>query len=307
MGILRNPKDRIDSLIKVIGDEATDRLEQRERGKIIKNRNKDNIAQWVTSQNIEEILQKADVYMKNVGGPKSSPQLRLDLAKLVALVKEPGCITPTIDERSMQIAMTAREMSGCISRQVGAVVVNHDGYVLGVGWNDPPKGQIPCEMRTGRELVDSPKPDVFSEYERSEEFVSHIQKNCYSDLPFCFRTEYARISSGKMTEFTRALHAEENALFQSVRNTEWGLTGSVLYTTASPCTLCAKKAYQLGVDRIVFIEESPGVALEQTLKTGNRDVQIDQFEGIVGGTYFQLFSSLLPEKDLIQLYLPQDG
>jgi dCMP deaminase len=206
----------------------------------------------------------------------------------------------------MQIAMTARQMSGCISRQVGAVVVNPDGYVLGVGWNDPPKGQIPCEMRTGKELVDSPKADIFSEYERSEEFVRHIQQNCYLDLPFCFSTEYARVSGGKMSEFTRALHAEENALFQSVRNTEWALNGSVLYTTASPCTLCAKKAYQLGVRRIVYIEEYPGIAMDQTLKAGTRNIQIAQFEGIVGSAYFQLFSSLLPEKDLIQLYSPDD-
>jgi deoxycytidylate deaminase len=304
VGILRNPRDRVNSLTRSLGEDSAKKVEQRERGKIIKERNKDNIAQWVTSQNIEEILQKVDVYMKNIDGPKSYPQLRFNLAKLIALVKEPGCITPTIDERSMQIAMTARQMSGCISRQVGAVVVNIDGYVLGVGWNDPPTGQIPCEMRTGRELVDSPTKEVFSEYERSEEFVRHIQQHCYEDLPFCFRTEYAQISKGKMAEFTRALHAEENALIQSVRNTEWGLKGSVLYTTASPCTLCAKKAYQLGVDRIVFVEEYPGIALEQTLKAGARDIQIDQFEGIVGGAYFQLFSSLLPEKDLIQLYLP---
>lgn len=305
VGILRNSKDRIGSLMRSMSEDDVDKLEKRERGKSIKDRTQGNIAQWVTSQNIEEILQKADVYMKNIDGNKSYPQLRFNLAKLIALVKEPGCITPTIDERSMQIAMTARQMSGCISRQVGAVVVNSDGYILGVGWNDPPKGQIPCEMRTGKELVDSPKPDVFSEYERSEEFVNHIRENCYSDLPFCFRTEYARISTGKMTEFTRALHAEENALFQSVHNAESGLKGSVLYTTASPCTLCAKKAYQLGISRIVFIEEYPGIALEQTLKAGTQDIQIDQFEGIVGGAYFQLFSSLLPEKDLIQLYLPR--
>jgi dCMP deaminase len=73
VGILRDPKDRVGSLIKALGEEATNKLEERERGRIIKERTKSNIAQWVTSQSIEEILQKADVYMKNIDGPRSYP------------------------------------------------------------------------------------------------------------------------------------------------------------------------------------------------------------------------------------------
>jgi deoxycytidylate deaminase len=306
IGVLRNDSERHGSLAKNLSAKGIQKLESRERGNAIVRR-RDNISEWVTSQNIEEILQKADVFIKNVfDHGKSYPHLRFNLAKLISLAKNPGCVNPTVDERSMQIAMTARRMSGCISRQVGAVLVNDKDYVLGIGWNDPPEGQITCALRTGKELVDGPSNGVFSEYEKCCEFVSHIRKKHYAELPFCFRSEFSELSGdqgSKAAEYTRALHAEENALFQAVRNVGDSIEGAILYTTASPCTLCAKKAYQLGIKRIVYIEEYPGIAVDQTLRIGAKRVEVTQFEGITGSAYFRFFSSLMPEKDLIQLYI----
>ncbi len=199
--------------------------------------------------------------------------------------------------------MTARQMSRCISRQVGASVLNEHDYVIGIGWNDPPEGQVPCALRTGKELVENPCEDVFSDYERSAEFVQHIKQEHYAEHPFCFRYEYSKLAKGKRAEFTRALHAEENALFQASWHAGEKLSDATLYTTASTCTLCAKKSYQLGISRIVYIEEYPGIAIDQTIKTGKKRMSIDRFEGVTGNAYLQLFSSLMPEKDLIQLYL----
>ena len=115
--------------------------------------------------------------------------------------------------------------------------------------------------------------------------------------------ELARIdSSSKHREFTRALHAEENALFQSIKNRSGNLIGSTLYTTDQPCTLCSKKAYQLGINRIVYIQDYPGRALDQTIRIGNRrNINIARFQGITGSSYFKLFSNLMPKKDILQL------
>jgi len=305
VAILRDVKERYGGL-RSLTENSLKKLENREAGGAIERR-RDNIADWITSQDLEACFQKGDMFVKNVmDSTKTYPHLRFNLIKLITLVKNPGCVPPTTDERCMQIAMTARQMSGCIARQVGAAVVNKDRYCVGVGWNESPQGQVSCSLRTGKELVDSPSKEIFSDFERSAKFVKHIRENCYTDRPFCFRSELPLAlgrPGDKMAEFTRALHAEENALSQATRNTGRTLDEGVLYTTASTCTLCAKKAYQLGISRIVYIEEYSGIGVEQTIKTGDRQIEISRFQGVTGSAYFQLFGSLMPEKDLIRLYL----
>jgi deoxycytidylate deaminase len=283
--------------------DAIVRLETREKGGKVEERRKDNIHEWVTSQNIDECFQKADFFIENVDDTSMTwPRLRYHLIRVLSLVKNPGCVPPNRDERNMQLAMSARQNSGCLSRHVGAVVVNPDGYVLGVGWNDPPTGQVPCTLRTGKELLTDLNEKVFSEYERSSEFVGHIGANRSSDNPYCFKDEYSCLIGEKKAEFTRALHAEENALLQATRHGSEAVKEATLYTTDSPCTLCAKKAYQLGIKRIVFIEEYPGIAMDQTLRAGNRKTDLDQFEGTTSSAYLRVFSSLMKEKDMLTLY-----
>ena len=302
VGILRGQQERISALDNLSPEERSS-LDVRERGKLY-SKSKNNIAEWMSSQNIDECLRKADIFIHNINDSgKRFHHLKSRIIKLIALAQKPGCIPPTNEERNMQLAMTARQMSGCISRQVGAVVVGSDGYILGFGWNDPPKGQTPCSLRSGRVLLEAADEAAFSDYEKSEQFIDHIKSECNSDRPFCFREEYSEIlSKGKVGEFTRALHAEENAIFQALRNNAQGIMRGTLYTTDSPCNLCCKKAYQVGIKRIIFIEEYPGISMQQTLRTGEEPVEFCHFEGIIGSAYFRLYESLMPEKDLIKLY-----
>jgi len=306
IGVLRDRKKRHEYLYKKgLNNDNVSYLDQREKGQIVARTN-ENIEDWVISQDLDQCLQKSDVFIDNEEDETSVyPQLKFNLIKLITLIKNPGCIPPNKDERNMQIAMAAKQMSGCISRQVGAVVMGKEGYVLGIGWNDPPRGQVPCSLRTGEELAEGGKKRVFSDYERSAEFIQYIKE--YYNIPhaFCFRNVVEKVKGqlqDKMREYTRALHAEENALFQAVENSNQKLFGGTLYTTSKTCTLCAKKAYHLGIEKIVYIEEYPGIAIDQTIKTGDRDISIERFEGITGAAYFQLYCGLLPEKDLIQLY-----
>jgi len=292
---------------EALGDldtEATNRLEQREQGKLIQKKDKENIHEWVTSQNIPECAQKADYFIHNYfDESKTWPYLRFHLIRLITLSQHPGCIPPNAHERNMQLAMTARQNSGCMSRHVGAVVTSRQGYILGVGWNDPPSGQIPCALRTAGELISDLDKTAFSEYERSEIFVRHISDRNIGDQPYCFCEELALIEGEKSREYTRALHAEENALLQALVHGSDAIQGSTLYTSDSPCTLCSKKAYQLGVERIVYIEEYPGISLQHSINVGTRSVQIGQFEGATGSSYFKLFSPLMREKDYLKLYI----
>ena len=287
------------------GEQVT--LQERENGRKVEHESR-NIEQWITSQNIPECAKKADCYIDNTeDNSLTYPRIRFHLIKLIALAIQPGCIPPNDDERCMQMALAARQSSGCLSRHIGAVVTDADGYVLGVGWNDPPRGQLPCSLRTRKELLEKQDPSDFSEYERSSMFIEHLKGGGSDAIPFCFKDEYSRLSgngkkNGKKAEYTRALHAEENALFQAARHGNKAVKGGTLYTTDSPCTLCSKKAYHLGIARIVYIEEYPGVALDQSLRAGSRTVKLDRFQGVTGSSYFRLFAPLVYEKDILDLY-----
>ena len=118
VAVLRDERDRDKTLLRSLSHTSLQRLKTREEGQFVERR-KDNIGEWVTSQNLEECLQKADIFIENTSdSTKTYPHLRFNLIKLIALAKNPGSIPPSTDERSMQIAMTARQMSGCVSRQV---------------------------------------------------------------------------------------------------------------------------------------------------------------------------------------------
>lgn len=259
-----------------------------------------DVARKVTGQDIPGCAQKADVF---IAGSRIEKHLYYHLARLLILIHKPGAVVPSRDEYCMQLAATARNMSGCLSRQVGAVLVKPNGYVVGVGWNNPPEGQAPCSVRSCSELLDGDSEDsAYSQFERSEEFRAVIRNKNAGNRPFCFRSEYARLKNERGSEFTRALHAEENAILQTAKLGGMSVQGATLYTTASTCTLCAKKAYHLDVGRVVFIDEYPGIARDQTIVTGKKDIVFNQFEGITGSAYFSLFSPLMPEKDLFDLY-----
>lgn len=303
VSIHRKEKERKE-VLQGLSKEFLEKLENREKGNLVEKKSKDNAHEWLTSQNLDDCQQKADIFILNQNDTsKTWPFLRFHLIKLITLSQKPGVITPKKDERCMQLAISARQNSGCISRHVGAVVANEDGFVLGVGWNDPPSGQIPCSLRSGNELTSELPEEIYSAYERSSEFVTHIKSTNIGDNPFCFREELFNLSGKKQAEFTRSLHAEENALLQATRHGIKTLSGGTLYTTDSTCTLCAKKAYHLGIKRIVYIEEYPGIAFSQTIQSGRHKIETDRFQGVTGESYFRLFCPLVPEKDLIKLYM----
>jgi deoxycytidylate deaminase len=203
IGVFREDGKRTAELRKHLSDSDIRDLKTKEDGKLPteglteddKPKNdKDNIGWWVTGQNIPECSQKADVFVKN--RQKFLPWLHFSLIKTLALINKPGCLTPSNDEHNMQIASTARLMSGCLSRQVGASLVGEKGYILGIGWNDPPRGQVPCSLRSCGELLGNnplakndlcQKDNPFSEFEKGDKFTNHIENSGKGDVPFCFR------------------------------------------------------------------------------------------------------------------------
>lgn len=308
--IMRDHEERANSLRKVMATPDIEKIWDKEKGESPTGgqnaencpKTRENIGWWVTGQNIPACAQKSDIYIKQK--TKNHAHLHYHLARLLTLIHKPGSLTPSQDELGMQVAITAQHMSGCLSRQVGATVLGKQGYILGVGWNDPPEGQVPCSLRSCDELLNSVETDerAYSAFEQSDKFKEHINKKKAGKAPFCFRSELASLEGRKKAEYTRALHAEENAFLQTAKLGGTSLCGSTLYTTASTCTLCAKKAYQLEVERIVFIEQYPDHAHQQTILSGSRKIRYEQFEGVSGNSFFRLYAPIMSEKDLVEYY-----
>lgn len=217
----------------------------------------------------------------------------------------------------MQIAYNARLNSGCISRQVGAVVANEDYSIKSVGWNNTPQGQVPCILRSATNLLRHEDKSAYSDYENNDvDFRSVLEKTIGTNrflrnqdvlqgrnISFCFKTVQNTKEDEKNQVYTRALHAEENAMLQISKYGGQGLRNGILFTTACPCELCAKKAYQLGIKKIFYIEPYPGIAAEHILGVGKNGPQLELFSGAIGRAYNQLFHPILPYKDELEMLM----
>jgi deoxycytidylate deaminase/dephospho-CoA kinase len=309
--------EAIQDIDKKEGGETESEKELKERrkdGEIIKKRDEYKVEiDKIVSQNIPICIEHADIHLHNSGiaGDPSRIELTRQLMRYVALITHPGIIPPTKDERIMQIAFSAKENSCCISRKVGAVVVSGSDKIAGIGWNDVPQGQTGCSLRNIDNLFTSSDPEAYSDYElKDETFRKSLSDNFSTDeftnktgLPrtYCFKALKNKGDGEKNQVHTRALHAEENAFLQTVKKGGISVERGTLFSTASPCELCAKKAYQLGIKRVVYIDPYPGISQAHIFECGEKRPMLDLFKGAVGASYFKLYSQILPYKDELEI------
>jgi deoxycytidylate deaminase len=270
------------------------------------------------SQDVKKCIEISDIHLNNPqNGMANFTSLKSQLVKYVMLMRHPGLVTPTAVERCMQIAYSAKLASGCISRQVGAIVTDKNFSIKAVGWNSTPENQVPCLLRSVEDLIRYNDERAFSEYElHHREFRTKIseiypreqrkerEKNVSGrNISFCFKDIQNQVDDQKNQVHTRSLHAEENAFLQVTKYGGEGIKGGVLFTTASPCELCAKKAYQLGIEQIYYIDPYPGIALSHILGSGNAKPKLDLFRGAIGRAYNQLYQPTLPFKDELSMLM----
>ncbi|WP_305951985.1 hypothetical protein [Emticicia oligotrophica] len=269
-------------------------------------------------QDIKSCIQMSDIYLYNPNDDSecgdSKRTIKMSVLRYLTLIYQPGIITPTSEERTMQIAYTAKYNSGCISRQVGAVVTDKFFSVKSIGWNNTPQGQTPCLLRNADDLVKNTDNISFSEHEKTDEIKELVQETVVvhaSTLSgrnpcFCFKQVQNTLEGQKNQVHTRSLHAEENAMLQISKYGGEGLLNGNLFTTASPCELCSKKAYQLGIERIYYIDPYPGIATNQILKSGTHVPKLILFNGAVGKAYHSIFEPFMAYKDELEIRLDID-
>ncbi|NQT21206.1 MAG: cytidine deaminase [Planctomycetes bacterium] len=133
---------------------------------------------------------------------------------------------PSWDEYFMRITHEVAQRSTCLRRQVGATLVRNK-RILATGYNGAPSGLAHCE-------------DAGCPRERNN------------------------VPSGERHELCRGLHAEMNVLIQAA---VFGVStaDATLYTTAHPCSLCAKMIINAGVKRVVTLDDYPDELSKQML------------------------------------------
>ena len=261
--------------------------------------------------------------------------------KYSSLILHPGLITPSAEERCMVVAYTAKFNSSCLSRQVGAVITNQYHSIRTIGWNEVPYGQIPCGLRELHRLNDVciDCHHIYSEFEigpyktyGSKTFFDKIDDNYPGLLPiekdakkpdiegsqkpaemvglpfsYCFKSLHNTFEGEKNQVYTRSLHAEENAILQMAKYGGEPLMNGVIYVTASPCELCAKKLYQIGVRKIVYIDPYPGISMNQIIRSGFKRPHLKLFQGAYGASYFKLYQPFMSYKDEVGIRLSNKG
>jgi len=284
---------------------------------------------------VENCIQKSEIHInnpgkhfeiqKNLSRDTSFYTMTEQWIRIKSLMSHPGLVTPTHEERCMQIAYNSKFNSGCISRQVGAVITDENNSIRSVGWNDVPKGSVPCNIRNLSDIINPEKIDKtndysYSDFEISTEDISYKDGGNFSkntkltfsqhikiteplglNYSFCFKSLHNNYEEKDNQVHTRSLHAEENAMLQISKYGGQPLKNGTLYTTASPCELCAKKAYQLGMKKIIYIDPYPGISMRHILENGYAKPNTKMFTGIIGKAYNKLFEPFLSYKDELTL------
>lgn len=251
------------------------------------------------------------------------------LMKFIATINHPGIITPSAIERSMQIAYSAKLNSGCTSRKVGAAILDKNFSLKSIGWNDVAKGNTPCNLRNVEDFInenlkENPHYSEFEKGNQSEiaafkyksrfpnnfknailDYFKNFDKEKMEGLncSFCFKTVHNHYEGESNQVHTRSLHAEENAMLQITKYGGSAIEFGYLFTTASPCELCSKKAYQLGINTIFYIDPYPGISIDQLLVAGQNKPKVIAFNGAYGTAYSRLYEPYLSPKDEISLLL----
>lgn len=111
-------------------------------------------------------------------------------------------------------------------------------------------------------------------------------------------------SLGSIIEYSRAIHAEMEAILNIARGGKSNTSGAVMYTTTYPCHNCARHIIAAGISRVVYIEpyeKSLAMKLHSDAISqegpSNEKVFFENFEGVSPKRYTTLFEFSHLRKD----------
>lgn len=256
-------------------------------------------------QALKAILKSDYFFANNYGTPD---EIISECRRLLNLLFDSSIVTPRTDEFGMHVAFMAADKSACLSRQVGAAIVSEGGDVLATGCNDVPEfgGGLYTSESSRDERCFNRSGFCYNDDEKSriaEEILAEIRAAGFKIKD----SHYSKIKDVILTktrlklliEFSRAVHAEMDAIITVARTAALGLVGSTMYVTTYPCHNCAKHIIDAGIHRVVFMEpyvkslaqKLHSDAINNPLESPNPEkVSFDNYGGVSPNRYAQYFS-----------------
>ena len=248
--------------------------------------------------------------------------LKPSLKRYVKIMMGDKTITPKLEENAMFHAQSAAVRSGCLSRQVGAAIIDQSGNLISTGCNDVPKAggglyttedgdnDSRCMYKYGGKCKnDESKDSIFDDIEKIVE--SHIGKGeVVKNINQAIR---GHIRLNSLIEFCRAIHAEMDAIISAARNGAVSLKGAYLFCTTFPCHNCARHIIATGISKVYYIEpyeKSLALKLHQDAISFDVDrlgevvnkVEFIPFEGVSPRKYLKLFHAEERKQDGIRTH-----
>ncbi|MBR0752612.1 hypothetical protein JQ604_10490 [Bradyrhizobium jicamae] len=264
-----------------------------------------------SGQRVRDAMFLGDFFIRNDGDNDKNLSRTVD--RFLDVIFAIGVQTPTKDESAMYAATSAAAESACLSRQVGAVIANAEGDIIGMGNNDVPKfggGLYSREDGDDDHRCFQWRGKICHNDSRKEEILSRIavalgeagifdSKSGAVDAKKQARAINVLHNSDvkNLIEFSRAVHAEMEAIISVARNGKAGLIGGTLYSTTFPCHSCARHIVAAGIRRVIYIEPyTKSLALnlhEDTISISEADlgkkVVFLQYEGVAPRNMIRLF------------------
>lgn len=249
-------------------------------------------------QHVEKAIQMSDYFIRNLDDVS---KLSASIRRFINLIHGVGNITPTRDEKGIYSAHSASLASACLSRQVGAAIMDSTGKVIATGCNDVPqfggglydgesKKDLRCYNKTGCQN-DKHKLQLKGQIKQilADEGVSEPER--VADI--IFNNSKAK----SLIEYSRAIHAEMDAIISLARSSASSSMGKTLYCTTFPCHNCARHIVAAGIKSVVYIEPyEKSLALDlhndaicQEDSPNEDKLVLKNFEGVSPNRYAEFF------------------
>jgi deoxycytidylate deaminase/dephospho-CoA kinase len=232
------------------------------------------------------------------------------LSRLVKIIAHSEIVRPFSEETAMYHAYSAQMQSACLSRQVGAALVDMGGNMLATGTNEVPRAGGGVYGESFDALASDSRcamfPNVRDRFCRNTQKQNEIIKELIEEVPELsalsserkgtLAIELRRTRIGSLLEFSRAVHAEMDALLSAARK-GISLVGTRLFVTAFPCHFCARHIVSAGVDEVQYIEPYPKSQALELHRDAITTEPIDEWKPpSQGGTkvLFRPFSGVSP-------------
>lgn len=271
-------------------------------------------------QNVRNTFVEGDFFLRNSKDNIIPISDRIE--RYLHLIFESKVVTPTIEETSMFYAKSAANNSSCLSRQVGACIIDEKGNILSTGWNDVPKfgGNL---YRDGSLLDDRCFVNGYCSNDRHKDELSENIINTLLEEPdlkklFSVDNEENKYDIQKirkfkkiirnskvkdLIEFSRSVHAEMHAIILGSQISGNQMVNGKLFCTTYPCHNCARHIILAGIKEVYFIEpyvKSLGLRLHSDSLTeselDDQKVKVLMYDGVAPRKYQIFFTNFEDRK-----------